>query len=66
MAIGDQYKTGQISPANARYKWVKYTDGSKTPSPTAEEMRIKLTKGEKFPPFHSCDKGAWWQMTSYA
>lgn len=37
MRIGDQYKTGQKSPANAYYKWVKYTDGTLTPEPTPEE-----------------------------
>lgn len=66
MAIGDQYRTGEKSPANAYYKWVKYTDGTKTPAPTDEEKRIKLENGEKFPPINSCDKGAIWEMTSYA
>ncbi len=66
MAIGDLYKTGQKSPANAYYRWEKYTDGTRYPRPTAEEMRIHLEKGEVFPPINSCDKGAYWKMTSYA
>lgn len=65
MGIGDTYRTGEKSPANANYKWVKYTDGTRTPSPSAEEKRINLEKGEVFPPIHSCDKGAIWKMTSY-
>lgn len=66
MAIGDLYKTGQISPAHANYAWDHYTDGSYTPSPTSEEKYITLSTGETFPPINSCDKGAWWKMTSYA
>jgi len=66
MGIGDQYETCQISPANAYYKWVRYTDGTTYPSPTPEEMNIKLEKGEHFPPIRSCNKGAIWEMTAYA
>lgn len=66
MAIGDLYKTGQRSPANAYYAWDSYTDGTRTPSPTAEERMIKLENSEVFPPINSCDKGAYWKMTSYA
>lgn len=65
MAIGNTYRTGQNSPANANYKWVKYTDGTRTPKPTPEESKINLETGEKFPPINSCDKGAIWEMTSY-
>jgi hypothetical protein len=65
MAIGDLYKTGQRSPANAYYEWEKYVDGSRVPPPTAEEKKIKLEKGEVFPPINSCDKAAYWRMTSY-
>jgi len=66
MAIGDRYKTGQRSPANAYYEWDGYTDGTFSPSPTAEERKIKLENGEVFPPINSCDKGAYWKMSSYA
>ncbi len=66
MAIGDRYKTGHISPANAYYAWDGYTDGTRYPSPTSEEQYIRLENGERFPPINSCDKGAWWKMTSYA
>lgn len=65
MAIGDVYKTGQISPARAWYDWAGYTDGTQYPLPTAEERKIKLETGEVFPPIRSCNKGAYWKMTSY-
>lgn len=63
MAIGDKYKTGQVSPAHADYTWDGYTDGTYSPSPTSEERSITLDKDEKFPPINSCDKGAYWKMT---
>lgn len=66
MGLGDTYKTCQKSPANARYKWVKYTDGTTSPKPTSEEMIIPLDRGEHFPPVRSCNKGAIWEMISYA
>jgi hypothetical protein len=65
MAIGDRYKTGDISPANAYYEWDGYTDGTRLPLPTAEEQKIPLDNGETFPPIRSCNKGAFWRMTSY-
>lgn len=66
MAIGDRYKTGQRSPVNAYYAWDGYTDGTYSPSPTTEELKIKLERDEVFPPINSVDKGAYWKMTSYA
>lgn len=65
MAIGERYKTGEESPANANYDWDGYTDGSRYPHPTANEMRIPLDKGDIFPPVRSCNKGAYWKMISY-
>lgn len=38
------YKTGQEAPRTQTYTWVKYTDGTTTPSPTAEEKKIPLSK----------------------
>lgn len=66
MSIGDRYKTGQKSPVNAYYAWDGYTDGTNSPRPTDEEMKIKLERDEVFPPIKSADKGAYWKMTSYA
>jgi|GEM_PF-654045 hypothetical protein len=65
MPIGERYKTGQHSPANAHFEWDGYTDGSYSPSPTPEERKIKLEKDEVFPPINSCDKGAYWRMTVF-
>lgn len=65
MAIGDTYETGEKSPASTYYEWVKYVDGTRSPRPTKEEMKIPLDTGETFPPVNSCDKAAIWKMTSY-
>ena len=65
MPIGKLYKTGENSPAHAHYEWAKYTDETRSPSPTDEEKKITLETGEKFPPINSCDKGAWWEMVAY-
>jgi len=65
MSIGDRYKTGQLSPASANYDWDGYTDGSTMPSPTYEEKKISLSTNEVFPPIRSCNKGAYWKMTTY-
>ncbi|MEN9935879.1 MAG: hypothetical protein RLZZ387_2458 [Chloroflexota bacterium] len=56
------YKTGDTSPATGRYEFVRYTDGSTTPSPTSQERVIPLSRGEVFPPIRSCNKGAWWRQ----
>ncbi|UII57602.1 YjzC family protein [Cytobacillus spongiae] len=66
MAASERFKTGQTSTANAYYEWDGYTDGTQTPAPTAEEHKIRLDSGEVFPPVNSCDKGAYWRLTSYA
>lgn len=55
------YKTGQEAPETGNYRFVRYADGTTSPSPTAEEKVIYLKKGNKFPPINSCDKAAWWQ-----
>lgn len=55
------HKTGDTAPHSGRYSFVRYTDGTTTPAPTAEERIISLTRGATFPPIRSCNKGAWWQ-----
>ncbi|MBI5960782.1 MAG: YjzC family protein [Chloroflexi bacterium] len=57
------YKTGDLAPLTASYRFVRYTDGTVTPAPTAQERIIQLTQGETFPPIRSCNKGAWWQVS---
>jgi len=64
MAIGELYKTGQISPICARYIWDQYDDGSKEPPPKPGEKRLVLQYGEPFPLVPSCGKAAWWKMDS--
>ena len=56
-----RYKTGQKAKSSGRYNWDGYTDGTRTPKPTPEEMQIVLTRGETFPPIQSCNKAAWWR-----
>lgn len=63
--MSKRYKTGDISPAKAWYDWDGYTDGTNWPSPTAEERRIPLEKGETFSPIRSANKGAYWVLFSY-
>lgn len=57
------YKTGEKAPYSASYNFIKYVDGSATPSPTMNEYYINLTKGEVFPPIRSCNKAAYWQRS---
>ena len=56
-----EYKTGDEAPKTGNYDWVRYTDGTRTPRPTQEEQRIRLTRGATFPPVRSANKGAWWR-----
>lgn len=55
------YKTGERAPVTGRYEFEKYTDGTKTPAPTAEERIIPLDRGDTFPPISSADKACWWK-----
>ena len=55
-----RYKTGEKCPAKGNYKFDGYVDGTRTPSPTAEERRIPLETGETFPPIRSCEKACFW------
>ncbi len=64
MPLGTIYKTGGVSPQSAYYKWIKYTDGTSLPFPTSTEREIFLDKDSIFPPIKSCNKGAYWAMTS--
>ena len=63
--MSKRYKTGDIAPAKAWYNWDDYTDGTRRPGPTEEERRIPLETGETFPPIRSCNKGAYWVLSSY-
>lgn len=58
------YKTWEKAPKTQNYYRVKYTDESRTPSPTEEEKTIPLTKWV-FPPINSTDKWAIWTDNKY-
>ena len=57
-----RFKTGQKCVTSGTYQFDVYTDGTSTPSPTAEEKEINLTSGETFPPIKSCEKACWWKL----
>jgi hypothetical protein len=61
MSSNNLFKTGEEAPRTGRYEFVRYTDGTTTPSPTAEERIIYLSRGETFPPIRSTNKAAWWR-----
>jgi len=48
------YKTGEKAPSTGDYEFVMHLDG--TMKCTSEERRIRLEKGEAFPPHKSCGK----------
>jgi len=56
------YKTGDQAPQTGSYRFVRYTDGTTYPPPTAQERIIPLSRREVFPPIRSCNKGAYWQQ----
>lgn len=54
-------KTGEKALYTGRYAFDGYTDGTRTPAPTAEEQIIPLSRGETFPPVKSSEKPAYWR-----
>jgi len=56
---GTRFQTGESCPESGRYRFDGYLDGTWSPSPTADEMEIYLSKNETFPPIRSADKGCW-------
>ena len=57
-----RFRTGEESPYHATYQFDGYLDGSSTPTPTAEEQEIELTRDENFPPIRSAGKACWWRL----
>ena len=57
-------ETGDTVEYAGRYQFLRYTDGTTTPSPTSEERIIPVQPGDKFPPVRSANKGAWWGLIS--
>ena len=61
-AVGTTYRTGQKCEVSGRYRFDGYTDGTSTPTPTAEEREIPLSRGETFPPIRSSSKACYWKL----
>jgi hypothetical protein len=59
----DRFKTGQECPKKGNYDFDGYLDGTWSPTPTANESNIPLSKGETFPPIKSANKGCWWKFS---
>ncbi len=64
--IGARYKTGQTCEESGVYRFDGYLDGTSSPSPTAEEREIALSRNETFPPIRSANKGCWWKLVRKA
>ena len=62
---GQRFKTGDNCDTTGRYQFDGYTDGTQSPSPTAEEQVIPLDRGDTFPPVRSSNKAAWWKYLGY-
>lgn len=60
--MASTYKTGQEAPVDGIYGFVRHTKPVPRCNPTAEEERIPLEAGERFPPHKSCEKGAYWKL----
>jgi len=65
-AIGSRHRTGETCPASGVYRFDGYLDGTSSPSPTADEREIALSKGETFPPIRSSSKACWWKLVRKA
>lgn len=57
-----RYKTGSRAPQKGNYRFDGYVDGTRVPSPTADEMVIPLDTGEVFPPIRSTNKACYWRL----
>ena len=60
MSAPHRYRTGETCPRRGIYGFDGYLDGTSTPSPTAEEREIPLSRGETFPPIKSSEKACYW------
>jgi hypothetical protein len=59
-----RFKTGDQCTTSGGYAFDGYTDGSSWPAPRAEEMKIPVSRGERFPPIRSAGKACFWRMIS--
>ncbi|MBZ4419195.1 YjzC family protein [Myxococcus sp. RHSTA-1-4] len=60
--VGDRFETGGTCDTSGIYAFDGYTNGTMTPSPTPGELRITVSKGERFPPVRSSGKAAYWKL----
>ena len=65
MAIGDIYVTGMKSEHLAEYRWEAYADGTTTPTPAEDEMKIIMKMGEALPVIRSSGKNSLWKVIAY-
>ena len=65
MAIHDIYKTGQLSPNDAYFEWLKYCDQSTEPLPKDNKRKIFVRKREPLPLVLSSNKISYWRLVSY-
>ena len=55
-------RTGQTCSISGHYRFDGYTDGTWSPSPTAQEQNIPLSRNETFPPIRSSNKACYWWL----
>jgi len=53
-------KTGESAQKTGTYTFDGYLDGTRTPTPTANEQKIPMQLGETLPPVRSTNKAAFW------
>jgi hypothetical protein len=58
--VGDRFRTGQVVPVSAVYRFVESADAECEPTP--EAMEIPLSKGERFPPHRRCKGAVIWEL----
>ena len=49
-------------PVSERYEFARHTSPDSSCHPTAGDRSIRLSQGETFPPFRSCNSGAVWRL----
>jgi len=65
-AIGSRHRTGETCLISGVYRFDGYLDGTSSPSPTADEREIPLSKEGAFPPIRSTGKACWWKLVRKA
>lgn len=63
--IGTRFRTGEECIESGRYQFDGYLDGTRTPTPHANEREIPLSRRERFPPIRSASKACWWRLAQH-